>query len=200
MEKEYCISEKVIIQIEERLSSYAYETGGILGVKNGMIDIFIFDEGIPIEDKNEYIPNITILNETLKKWKKERIGFVGLVHSHISTTSLSFADISFARKILFVNELDWIFMPIYVLACQSLIWFMVTKQEVYKLLIKGGFIMDKEKVVTLPEGKCCGYCCGDCIYMDLYSKNKYDEAYCGKYGKYYPPSSSASSCSYFSEK
>ena len=37
MEKEYCISEKVIIQIEERLSSYAYETGGILGVKNGIL-------------------------------------------------------------------------------------------------------------------------------------------------------------------
>ena len=37
MEKEYCISEKVIIQIEERLSSYAYETGVILGVKNGIL-------------------------------------------------------------------------------------------------------------------------------------------------------------------
>ncbi len=57
-----------------------------------------------------------------------------------------------------------------------------------------------KKNVKLPEGICCGYCCADCEYMDLYSKNNYGEAWCGKYGKYYPPSGSVSSCSYFVAK
>lgn len=59
---------------------------------------------------------------------------------------------------------------------------------------------DVKNVIKLPCGVLCGYCCGDCIYMDLYSKNNYDEAWCGKYQKYYSPSSDASSCSYFKEK
>ena len=37
--------------------------------------------------------------------------------------------------------------------------------------------MKKESEVIIPEGKCCAYCCGDCNYMDLYSKNNYGEAY-----------------------
>ncbi len=56
------------------------------------------------------------------------------------------------------------------------------------------------KVVEIPCGHCCAYCCGDCIYMDLYSKNNYGEAWCGKYQKYYSPSENASSCSYFTQK
>ena len=54
--------------------------------------------------------------------------------------------------------------------------------------------------VVLPCGHCCGYCCTDCNYMDLDYTNSYGEAWCGKYEKYYAPSSDASTCSYFSEK
>lgn len=58
---------------------------------------------------------------------------------------------------------------------------------------------EEKKVIVLPKGKMNGYCCGDCIYMDLSSRNNYDEAWCGKYEKYYSPASDASSCSYFKD-
>lgn len=60
--------------------------------------------------------------------------------------------------------------------------------------------INKSQLVELPYGCCCAYCCGDCNYMDLSYKNNYGEAWCGKYEKYYHPSESASSCSYFSQK
>lgn len=59
--------------------------------------------------------------------------------------------------------------------------------------------MKKRKTLNIPEGEYCGYCCGDCIYMDLNYKNDYGEAWCGKYERYYSPSASASSCGYFKD-
>ncbi len=59
---------------------------------------------------------------------------------------------------------------------------------------------EKKNVVIMKEGKLCAYCCGDCIYMDLSYKNNYDEAWCGKYEKYYHPSENAGSCIYFTQK
>lgn len=58
----------------------------------------------------------------------------------------------------------------------------------------------KEEKMKVPKTVCCGYCCGDCNYMDLYSKNNYGEAWCGKYEKYKSPAENASYCNYFSEK
>ena len=50
----------------------------------------------------------------------------------------------------------------------------------------------KEEKMKVPKTVCCGYCCGDCNYMDLYSKNNYGEAWCGKYEKYKSPAENAS--------
>ncbi len=50
--------------------------------------------------------------------------------------------------------------------------------------------------VIIPEMTCrYGYCCADCVYMSRSDYNRYGEAYCGSYGKYYDPSDSA--CSRF---
>lgn len=57
-------------------------------------------------------------------------------------------------------------------------------------------MIEEQKIVIIPEGE---YCCGDCVYMDLNYKNNYGEAWCGKYKRYYSPSASASSCSYFKD-
>ena len=61
-----------------------------------------------------------------------------------------------------------------------------------------------KKVITeeilIPKIICCGYCCGDCIYMDLNSTNTYGEAWCGKRQKYYPPADNASYCNEFHER
>jgi len=40
--------------------------------------------------------------------------------------------------------------------------------------------------------------CADCEYMNLYDRNSFDKAWCGHFGKYYPPSNKA--CSSFKEK
>lgn len=58
----------------------------------------------------------------------------------------------------------------------------------------------EKKAFVLPEGMMCQYCCGDCIFMDLSSTNKYGEAWCGKRRKYYKPSDAARYCQYFTAK
>lgn len=75
--------------------------------------------------------------------------------------------------------------------------------EVKNSLKKIGFpeyaVMEMVFDGLLPVGIKGGYCCGNCVYMDLNYKNDYGEAWCGKYEKYYSPSASASSCSYFKD-
>lgn len=49
----------------------------------------------------------------------------------------------------------------------------------------------KAALIKMCEGEMCVKCCGDCLYMDLNDKSKYDDYYCGKKKKYYPASDSA---------
>lgn len=58
----------------------------------------------------------------------------------------------------------------------------------------------KEQEIKLPKGKLCGYCCGDCIHMDLERTNA--GYYCDFYHNFAhsPSESGASSCRGFVAK
>lgn len=123
MQREYVqVDRKVLKRIRDCLKAYSFETGGILGSRNGMISDFEFDEGIRQEDSRVYVPNIGRLNQILFKWKETGIEFAGLVHSHYDKESLSLADIRYGMEIIRANDLTGIYMPIYV-QCSEDIWF-----------------------------------------------------------------------------
>ena len=58
----------------------------------------------------------------------------------------------------------------------------------------------KNIIVEIPRGRCCSYCCGDCIYMNMNYINDYGEAWCEQYKKYYSTASNANSCDYYVER
>lgn len=59
------------------------ECGGIIGSKNGeIITHAIFDNYNKADEGIVYIPNTQFLNQTIKKWAKCGIKFLGIFHTH----------------------------------------------------------------------------------------------------------------------
>lgn len=54
------------------------------------------------------------------------------------------------------------------------------------------------KEIVFCNGKLCGRCCGDCLYMDLNDEDDYGDYYCGRKRKYYPAGDKT--CGEFEEK
>lgn len=81
-----------------------FETGGIIGASNNIIDTFQLDES-KFCKKYEYIPNIQYLSKIINNdWNRKNISFLGFVHSHLHNSKLSYEDIKYAREIIKANE------------------------------------------------------------------------------------------------
>lgn len=77
------------------------ETGGILGLKDGIISYYIEDRTTQTINKAIYIPDITFLNHQILEWQKNGIFFAGIFHTHMSgQKSLSSGDIAYIYNIL----------------------------------------------------------------------------------------------------
>lgn len=56
-----------------------------------------------------------------------------------------------------------------------------------------------EEKIQIPACPCrYGYCCADCRYMSSSDYDRWGNAWCGSFGKYYDPSDKA--CSRFAER
>ena len=106
------ITQKTYEEILTKLEATRLETGGILGEKDGIVCAFFLDsEG---QGKmGEYRPNIAVLNQVIERWAEEDVCFVGLAHTHINGLGiLSPSDVEYARLILSVNELEYVYFPV----------------------------------------------------------------------------------------
>ena len=74
------ILSEIISLIKISITSDGMESGGLLGMNSGIVCRFLFDKGTG--SANEYIPNVSLFNQVLKEWAKERIEFAGIIHSH----------------------------------------------------------------------------------------------------------------------
>lgn len=93
------------------------EAGGIIGMKDGTICAFCFDEGIPNLDRASYIPDVEQLNEIIEQWQREGIRFCGIVHSHpFGQDSLSSGDLDYIQRILHAvpQQIDSLYFPVVV--------------------------------------------------------------------------------------
>ena len=106
------IEKRIYQEILTKLDATHLETGGIIGEKDGVVCRFFLD--IQGQGKQgEYRPNVCVLNQAIEEWADERVTFVGLVHTHINGLGiLSPSDIEYARAILSVNELDYVYFPV----------------------------------------------------------------------------------------
>lgn len=77
------------------------ETGGILGIKDGIICISYKDHGVSTDFDGQYHPNVILLNNVIDAWSKQEIEFCGIYHSHYpGDKELSIADEEYIRAIL----------------------------------------------------------------------------------------------------
>ena len=106
------ITQAVVNNIKREIGSINVESGGIIGSSGGIINTFVFDRK---GDKGEYIPNTFYLNTILEEWSDTGIAFEGIIHSHMRNRFLSFSDKEYADAICRVNNIDQLYMLIYVL-------------------------------------------------------------------------------------
>lgn len=104
----------ILKDVYEKLLSYAdldYETGGVIGFSNGIIiDLFLDTSS---KYKNEYHPNIDLLNKTIENWAIKEISFIGIFHNHLNGCSLlSDIDINYFREIIKLNDLKFLLCPL----------------------------------------------------------------------------------------
>lgn len=98
------ISKSVHQQILEAFN-LKQEDGGILGIKDGVISSFCFDQG---NDHDAYTINVIKFSEQLEKWEKEGIAFAGFIHSHVvgEIGEPSIRDFTYVKK--FMSKNDWL--------------------------------------------------------------------------------------------
>jgi proteasome lid subunit RPN8/RPN11 len=106
------IKAEVYNNIINTIGKSPIESGGIIGMKNGVICSYYFDGYT--NSKSEYIPNVNALNKVISDWFNDKIEFVGIVHSHPNQLNiLSLNDINYAKELLSVNSyLKEIYFPI----------------------------------------------------------------------------------------
>ena len=118
-------TQELIDRIVDSLTSTDKESGGILGSSNGkIIDTFWFDEGTNCTAR-EYNPSIELWEQQLRIWNDNQIEFCGIIHSHFEQETISTKDIYMARRILDMNSMRSLFMPILYMRTRNIIWYEV---------------------------------------------------------------------------
>ena len=83
-----------------------------------------------IEWVKEYNPDIDMLNGLLINWNLSQIAFMGIIHSHWDKEELSAKDIYMARKLLSLNSLKHVLMPVFVISKRCIYWYTVSGNDV----------------------------------------------------------------------
>ena len=105
------ILNQVYQKIIDTIGQAPIESGGIIGVRDGTICAYYFDEGN--SSPTEYKPDTQKINSVIQTWAKERIAFAGIVHSHPNGLKLlSKGDEEYARNILNDTKLEKLIFPI----------------------------------------------------------------------------------------
>lgn len=96
------ILRKVYSQILNEIPDYSFETGGILGGRDGVIEKFMFDKGLhQLEQRCCYVPDTIMINQRIEDWSYDQVDFYGIWHTHFGgSINLSKGDIKYIKNIL----------------------------------------------------------------------------------------------------
>ena len=119
--------EYIYNSIVSTIGIYNSESGGILGSKEDIITHYVFDR---VCHEQEYIPRVEFLNNEIRSWNEKGVNYIGLIHSHKSRRTLSYADIEYARNIINLNNIPQIHMFLFVLDTKELIDYIVYENDV----------------------------------------------------------------------
>lgn len=94
-------TQETLDAIYEQIGQHPAERGGILGSNEAGTICRFFHDSTAECSGTEYSPDTDLLNEVLRRWKKEGIKFQGFIHSHPpGCRVLSSADKEYAEKIM----------------------------------------------------------------------------------------------------
>lgn len=112
----------ILESVNEAILSYQPEsppeTGGILGGRGGIVTDFRLDDGSPTGKLCSYTPNTVLLNETIRRWQREKIEFMGVFHTHFfGVDTLSDSDMRYVEAIMknMPPPIEQLYFPIIVM-------------------------------------------------------------------------------------
>ena len=94
------VDKKVVQQIKATICTQSMESGGILGIKDGVVSVFYEDKNADVS-YGSYQPDIVSCEKVINdEWSKSDVSFCGFVHTHRMDMKPSEADIQYYRTIL----------------------------------------------------------------------------------------------------
>lgn len=139
------IYEKIYNEVLSLVRPAPPETGGVLGLTNGVVAHFAFDKGL-VQAPCCYVPDVQKLNGVIEKWQNEGIDFGGIVHSHTPhEKELSEGDKEYITKILACMPLEY----------KTLYFPLIIEKRIipYKVrAVDGGIEISREEIIILKEG------------------------------------------------
>lgn len=126
------IIENIYLKILDSYSVPPPESGGILGIKNGMVCEYYHDNSCRIANKAVYVPNVNILNLKIEEWNKHGIMFSGIIHSHMfGQSKLSSGDIEYIKQIFnnISEGIDELYFPIVIPEAKQVISFVAIRKD-----------------------------------------------------------------------
>ena len=128
------IQSDIVYRINDSITGYPPETGGILGSLDGeTITHFVMDEiGQTPERMCSYSPNVEFLNNYIENWSQENIAFKGIFHTHFAgVQTLSKADEKYIHEIMdaMPEEMDALYFPIFVLPDRKLVCYKAQRND-----------------------------------------------------------------------
>lgn len=124
----------------------AYESGGILGRENGVVDHVMIDKGLNSGHSCIYIPDTTFINSCIHKWGDEGIEFCGIYHIHNhDVSSLSVRDREYIETIMraMPKHISRLYFPIYCIPSCCMVC--------YKAVINGKTVSVKKEVLDIMK-------------------------------------------------
>lgn len=113
------------------------ETGGILGMRNGVIGEVYLDTVKPVLGRAMYVPDVDVLNRQIQVWQNNNVEFAGLFHSHLPDQKvLSGRDEMYVAEIMqsMPDTIQKLFFPI-VIPGQAVIAFAAVRQNNHSVAI-----------------------------------------------------------------
>lgn len=128
-------SKEVLEELRLQISETPPESGGILGGRNGIVTNFLADKGKMGGPQCSYTPDTDFLNQAIKRWAEQGIGFMGMFHTHFGgAETLSEGDKAYIVRIMkaMPEEINCLYFPIVVMPGRRI--------AVHKAICKGGKI------------------------------------------------------------
>lgn len=106
------------------------EMGGVLGGANDIVSKCQIDFGRSASCGCSYAPNVDFLNDTIKMWQMDEIGFQGIFHTHFfGVQTLSDGDIEYIKLIMQTMPpvIKKLYFPVVVLPEKQMVPYLATR-------------------------------------------------------------------------